>query len=282
MADRFLVDGLPAAAIPADDRGFALADGVFETLRVEGGAICCAALHRERMVSGLGCLGFSDPLNWVDRAFTEATHWLSQPIGVRVDGVLRLTITRGSGPRGYAPGTADPRIVARFGEGLPGQLPPAVMRVATITWPDQPALAGHKLLARSEQVLAAVEAQRFGVDDVVMTDINGHWLSSHLGNVFFRTHSTLLTPCLDRAGIAGTRRRAVIEHWARVHGFEVDVCAITPEQITLADEMFITNSVLGIRSVECVDHYRFDSTTAADALRTSIHQEYPVGGQVTL
>lgn len=274
MADRFWIDGLPAAVVPADDRGLALADGVFETLRVANGAVCCARLHRERMALGLQRLGFTDPFSLAERAFTESMQWLCSSSDAHQEGVLRLSITRGSGPRGYAPGAAHPRIMARFSDGLPGRLAPAVMQVATVTWPDQPALAGHKLLARTEQVLAAIEAEQLGVNDVVMTDINGHWLSSYMGNIFLRIQSTLLTPSLDRAGIAGTRRRAVIEHWAGVYGFEVNVCTIGPDHIAAADEMFITNSVIGVRSVQCVGSDTFNSTCAVDALYSSIHQDY--------
>jgi len=275
VADRFWIDGLPGAEIPADDRGLALADGVFETLRIENGAVSCSWLHRQRMISGLVCLGFSDASHIVEHAFASAVKWIISLPDASRDGVLRLTITRGSGPRGYAPVATAPRIIARFSEGLPQNLTPAVMEVATITWPDQPALAGHKLLARIEQVLAGVEVQHRGVNDVVMTDIRGHWLSSHIGNLFLRSQSTLLTPPLDRAGIAGTRRRAVIEHWAAVHGFDVDICTIDEARIKAADEMFITNSVIGIRSVERVGDVCFNSTAAADALRDDIHRDYP-------
>jgi 4-amino-4-deoxychorismate lyase len=78
----------------------------------------------------------------------------------RHTGVARLTVTRGSGPRGYAP-PEPPQlrsILARLSAARGRRTSELRCGVATTRWATQPQLAGLKLLARTEQVLAAGEA----------------------------------------------------------------------------------------------------------------------------
>src|ERR1700727_1295293 len=105
MADACL--WLNGALVPASvaridpaDRGLTLGDGLFETLRAQGGLPCHAALHLARLRKGAGVLGIDVPLDdaRIVAAFGEvlAANGLSEA-------VLRLTLTRGVGPRGIAP-----------------------------------------------------------------------------------------------------------------------------------------------------------------------------------
>ena len=76
--------------------------------------------------------------------------------------------------------------------------------------PTQPQLAGLKLLARTEQVLAAGEAATGGWDDMLMLDSDDHVISSSRANLFLLCGEKVATPCLDRCGIAGTRRELLL------------------------------------------------------------------------
>lgn len=276
MTEWHWVDGAVGAQVPVDDRGLNLADGVFETLRVEAGSLCVAPLHQQRMACGLVLLGFDDPnacaQQAVERVWTDLVADVPE-----TDGSLRITVTRGSGPRGYSPAHAhQPRVVARFVPGLPTALAPARLVVADIPWPSQPAFAGLKLLARVEQILAAQCAQTCGADDALMLDSRGHCISSASGNLFFRRGHSLVTPALTEAGIAGTRRRAIIEHWAASLGFKSEVCPVPMADLAEFDEVFMVNSIVGVRSVASIAEHRFDDqqNLAAAALATHIHRDY--------
>ncbi|HYC68073.1 aminotransferase class IV, partial [Brevundimonas sp.] len=86
-----------AARIAPTDRGLLLGDGVFETLRVEAGAPCRLERHLARLRAGAALLDLAVPLD--DGAIAAAMAALLEAHGLAAAS-LRLTLTRGSGPRG--------------------------------------------------------------------------------------------------------------------------------------------------------------------------------------
>ena len=94
------IDGIPADVVPVDDRGLNYADGVFETLLCRRGQILGAQLHEARLALGLSRLAFPNGDSLAEAVFATARQLLS---GVGHSGVARLTVTRGSGKRGYTP-----------------------------------------------------------------------------------------------------------------------------------------------------------------------------------
>ncbi|HEX7031213.1 MAG TPA: aminotransferase class IV, partial [Gammaproteobacteria bacterium] len=101
-----LVDGRRVDRVPADDRGLAYGDGLFETLRARRGRLPLLDYHLERLFAGLEVLGFP-PLRR-DLLHDE----LLEAAGECPEGVVKLIVTRGSGARGYlAPANCEPRRI---------------------------------------------------------------------------------------------------------------------------------------------------------------------------
>ena len=103
MIGRRLVNGSETAGIAADDRGLQYGDGLFETMAAAGGRIPRLPLHLARLEDGCRRLGIPMP----------SVGLLEDECGRVLDGMgtatVKLTITRGPGPRGYRP-TADPSV----------------------------------------------------------------------------------------------------------------------------------------------------------------------------
>ena len=271
MTERCWVDGVEGGHVPADDRGLNLSDGAFETLRVRDGLAACFSLHQARLEAGLGCLGFHSPRALANDALCSAITWLtgadSSP-----SGVLRVTVTRGSGPRGYrAPTSPTARIIARFSADQPVVARPARLGMAPIHYSSQPHFHGAKLLARVEQVLATSWAQQQGYDDVVMTSHDGEWVSGGSGNLFLRIDRTLYTPPIVAMGILGTRRQLILSRLADACGYRAEVQPCNASTAEAASEAFLCNAAIGIRPVKTVGEREFSSHEAATALVGRIH-----------
>ena len=249
------VDGAVCQSIAVDDRGLLLADGAFETLRWSGLGVFRKEFHIARLIAGLTAMAFDDPAKCAAQAFDQLNIALSS-LATREDGfereegLARITITRGSGPRGYAPSSmAIPRIVISLFMGNCVSPAPGRMILAKTRWPTQPQFAGFKLLARTEQVLAAHEALQAGAVDALMLGQNNTVISSATGNIFARYGGSLLTPKLDKAGIAGTRRAVILSDLSARLGFEVREVRLSLADVMKADEVFTSNSVVGIRAI---------------------------------
>ncbi len=255
----YWVDGERAAALPLPDRGLFYGDGLFETLLVVSGRPLLQGLHWQRLQRGMARLGFPEhSLPALEAQLLAACE------GSAAEGWhrLRLTVTRGGGEPGYAPAepaqlrciiscqplARDPRI----------PLPAAELEVAELSWGSQPALAGIKHLNRLEQVLAAREARERGCDDLVVLGQGGDVISTTSANLFLVRDRWLLTPTLEQAGIAGTRRQLILEELGEACGLQAEPVALGPADLAAADELFLCNAVIGLRAVSRLAERRWD------------------------
>ena len=238
------VDGQPAHALASlKDRGLAYGDGLFETLAVKAGQPLLLDLHMQRLAQGCSRLAIVAD-NTVIRSEVLA---YAQAMG---EGVLKLIVTRGDSLRGYS---ASP-------EALPRRIlqasPPAAYPEANVLegiqlfdcatrLAEQPLLAGLKHLNRLEQVLARAEWQDPAYAEGLMRDTSGRVIEGVFSNLFLVRDGSLYTADLQRCGVAGVMRAALLVEAER-QGIARHVTDISFEQLRQADELFLCNSVYGI------------------------------------
>ncbi len=171
------------------------------------------------------------------------------------DGVVKVIVTRGTGPRGYRPPAAPQptRIVAGFaGEPPPRPAAGVRVRLCRTRLGRNPALAGIKHLGRLEQVLARAEWQDETIVEGLMLDEAGHVVCGTHSNLFVLRGRTLLTPRLDQCGVRGIMRRALWS-WATERQIEVRETRLLPADWMDADEVLITNALRGALAVSEID-----------------------------
>ena len=239
-----LIDGRETTALPADDRGLAYGDGLFETMRLSDGVVPLLDLHLERLAAGCRRLALTPP---------PAELLVAEIDRVRAgqcDAVVKVMLTRGSGGRGYAPPAeaTERRIVSCH--ALPSW-PPANYTDGVGVWlcatrlGRNPALAGLKHLARLEQVMASLEASPPGCAEGLMRDVDGAIVEGIRSNLFVLRDGVLTTPALDECGVAGVMRRFVIEA-AATTGLPAAEARLSLDDLQAAEEVFLTSSVFGI------------------------------------
>jgi len=258
----------PAGSVDAQDRGLAYADGLFETMSVRDGNVERLALHLQRLGHGAGRLRI--PLPDQD----ELTTRIRATAAGTERGVLKLIATRGCGPRGYAvPGVIVPTIIlAATGTQTPPARQISVAMLKTRLG-ENPALAGMKHLGRLEQVLGRLELDELRADEGLMLSSSGNVIGGTSRNLFAVFRDRLVTPLLDRAGIAGVMRRAIIDRCPEL-GIEVEEADIRPGDLLAADEIFMTNALVGIQSVTRLDDHSFVSQSVAIRLRASLQLDH--------
>lgn len=237
------VDGHPATGVPVHDRGFAYGDGLFETIRVVAQQPQLLNRHLQRLENGCQRLGIPcDPAKLRTQILAFSTA-----LG---DGVAKLVLSRGDGLRGYAPPQpCHPRTVL-LGSPAPDyprehaehgvRLYPCTTRLA-----EQSALAGLKHLNRLEQVLARGEWQDSAFAEGLMRDMSGRVVEAVFSNIFLYSDGVLQTPSLERCGVAGVMRAEILERAQRAE-IRTQVGDVSLEQLFMADEVFVCNSLYGI------------------------------------
>lgn len=245
---RTLVNGRAQDSVNALDRGLLLGDGLFETIAVRQGRIPLWPSHCERLERGCRALGLPAP----DRAVIADE--MEQLRDDDAHGTLRLTLTRGLGPRGYAqPDPVEPTRVITF---HPGQ-PATATKPLRLRWCDtrlglQPALAGLKHLNRLEQVMARAEWSDPGIDEGIVQSLDGRVIECVAANLFLVRDAVLITPRIRDCGVAGVARREVLATAASL-GLTTEERDVSPDEVTTADELFVTSSVRGIAAVGHVE-----------------------------
>jgi len=258
-----LVDGQPCMADWALDRALHYGDGLFETIAVRAGRLRFEALHQARLTEGCRRLGV--PLDhtgvWQQAQALAAQHGAC---------TLKLLVSRGSAmARGYAPsGTERARVVLLAYPASSGPELPSRVRVATLeaTLGENPALAGIKHCNRLEQVLGRMELRSHeDAFEGLMASSSGHLISGTMSNVFLEQDGVLMTPRLERCGIAGVMRAVVLRE-AAAAGTPVQVKDIPLDMLGRCSGVFLTNARIGVLPVHELDGRELASSTATQAL----------------
>lgn len=238
-----LVDAAEARIDPSD-RGFSLGDGLFETMRAAGGKPLRLAAHLKRLRDGAKVLDLTIPLD--DKALAAALEQVLTANSLS-DGVLRLTVTRGPGPRGLLPPQpATPTVMVSAGP-LPPALGPARAIIATTTRRNEHSpLSRIKNLNYGDNILARLEAARKGADDALLLNSAGRLTESTIANLFLVIDGDTVTPSPKDGCLPGVMRADIMDRLG------AGIAKLGPEDLWMASEAFLTNS-LGVRPLIEVD-----------------------------
>jgi branched-chain amino acid aminotransferase len=271
------IDGIQAQPgvmhLSALDRGFTLADGLFETMRISNGVVFRPGSHLGRLHASARRMGLPLPTN-LPRVIEDAVRTAADK-GI-LDGRLRLTISRGVGEPGLAPSThGNSTCVITIAERsvMPDDPRPGLdARTASGRRNEHSMTAGMKTLAYTDSVLALAEARAAGADEAVMLDTGGHLSEGSASNVFLMLGEVLHTPPLSCAALPGITRTIVIEIADKL-GIAVDERPLLPADMRGATEAFLTSSVRGIAPLRSVDGHVI-GTSCPGRATTSITERY--------
>ncbi|MEJ8568355.1 aminodeoxychorismate lyase [Wenzhouxiangellaceae bacterium CH-27] len=248
-----LVNGELSGHVAVDDRGLHYGDGIFETVAVIHGQPRFWQGHMDRLAIGCETLGLPRvPQALLLRELQTVSAGLASC-------VVKILLTRISSGRGYRPGTTSDcnRVVAAYPfpeDAEQFALHGVDARICNFRLALQPALAGIKHLNRLEQVLAAAELARTGTDEGILLDSEDYVISALSGNLFLVVGDRLLTPRMDRAGVRGVMRGAILQAFKA----RCEQRRVTLDMLRDADEVFCCNAVRGIVPVRRIGQWIFE------------------------
>lgn len=242
---------LTDAHISVTDRGFLLGDGLFETIPIYGGQVFDLDAHLERLASGLTVLKFAGSVDLV-KLRAAITDYAAA--GGVAQAVLRLTATRGTGPRGLLPPTSPgPTLLMTLSPMPPLTAAPLSLQVATVTRRNEfSPLSRIKALPYLDNVLALQEARDHGADEALMLNTQGRIACASAANVFVLRGSRLETPPISDGALPGIMRASVLALAPKLGLVPVESSLIL-EDLAGADEVFLTNSIRQITPVRKCD-----------------------------
>lgn len=196
--------------------------------------------HVERLSASLSRLGAGDDVRLPDRDAVDqllASEGLEGPARVRV-----------VGRAGIDSMWSVVATAVGLDESGPA-LPP--LRFAIERWPGVPSMVGHKMLNREKWDVARERALEKGADDALLVDASGHVLETSIANVWVRHDDAVLTPPAPDRCLPGAMRGWLLETFGTL-SLQVRECDIGVDDVAAADEVLVSNAVVGIRRVSRV------------------------------
>ncbi|WP_051953709.1 aminotransferase class IV [Methylocapsa aurea] len=231
------------AHVAIADRGFLLGDGVFETMRVRNGRAFDLDAHLERLASGLKVLDFAQAVD-LGRLRADVASYLSAEAADSA--ILRVTVTRGAGPRGLAPpGAPHPTLLMTLAPMPAPRDSPLSLHIARRTRRNEfSPVSRIKALPYLDNLIALEEARAHGADEALMLNTRGAVACATIANLFLIREGRLETPPVSDGALPGAMRALALSLANQV-GLTPVEASLEEADIAAADEVFLTNSVRG-------------------------------------
>ncbi len=257
------------AVVSVFDRSFLYGDGLFETMLVRNGRPFRFDQHLERLRQGSDFVRIRMP-------FSDATvgQFASELISRNnlPDCILRLTLSRGVGVRGYSPRAADKPVLVMTlhpAQSLDPARPPT-WRLATASFrlPAHEPLARFKTCNKLAQVLARAEAEAQNADEALLLNTDGQVVEGASSNLFWISGSVVCTPPLESGILAGVTRGVVQEVCSDL-GVPTREEGIPRQKLRDQDGIFLSLSTLGIVEATASDGHALRRSPLVATLRES-------------
>lgn len=241
------------ATVSIFDRGFLMADGVYEVVSVLDGKLLDFAGHIERLKRSLTELAMANPLS--DDDYLDVQRTLIENNAI-TDGMIYLQVTRGNpGDRDFAYPPADtvPTVVM-FTQSKPGLAdnPAAKTGWKVISVEDQRwTRRDIKTVQLLYPSMAKMEAKARGVDDAWLVE-DGKVTEGTSNNAYIVKGGTIVTRALSNDILHGITRAAVLR-FARESQMSVEERSFTIEEAQQADEAFVTSASAFVMPVVEID-----------------------------
>ena len=243
------------AKISVFDHGLLYGDGVFEGIRAYEGRIFKLEEHLARLEDSAKAILLKLPLSRkeIEKAVLETCQKNKMK-----SGYLRLVLTRGKGYLGLSPDRCKKPtiiIIASDLELYPEKYYREGLKVVTgATWRQSPAALdpGIKSLNYLNNILAKIEGQLAGAQEVILLNPQGLVSECSGDNIFFIRHGALITPKLSSGALNGITRATVLEI-AREAGWEAREDDVRRYDLFTCEEMFLTGTGAEIVPVVEVD-----------------------------
>jgi len=241
------------AVVPVNDRGFLYGDGLFETIRVCHGRAFRLAQHLDRLGRGAAFLKIKLPFT------NDALRQSVQELITRnelAEAILRITLSRGVGERGYLPRDANHPTLAMTLHPAPVVDPGRALEWAVITSSYRvsagDALAGYKTANKLINVIARMAAKENGASEALLLNPADEVAEATSANLFWIQSGQIFTPPLGVGLLPGITRAVTMEICERL-GIAAQEKAIQAEALRRAEGAFLTQSAFGVIAINALD-----------------------------
>ncbi|MGC9327043.1 MAG: aminotransferase class IV [Candidatus Hinthialibacter sp.] len=253
--------------VDPDDRGFLLADGLYEAFRSYAGRLFKIEEHQRRLLHGIKALRFDQDITPDIRTIAEELLMRNR-LKNEGDALIYFQITRGVAPRSHAfPSPKTPPTMYAYAKPLTSKWEEQEKGIKAATTPDiRWSRCDIKTITLLPNTLAHQSALEAGASEAVFIRDGFVQEGSH-SNLFIVQNGVVKTPPLSNYILAGVTRRLVLD-LCRSGGMEYQEIAVSLEDFYSADEIWMTGTTTEITPIIAVDGNKIGNGAPGVAART--------------
>lgn len=258
------------ATISVFNRGLAYGDSVFETLRVINGKIIFWEDHYFRLMSSMRIMRMEIPSNFSPEFLEEEILALVKSNDLFNDPArIRFTVFRQPGGF-YKPNTLDIEYIITS-ESLSD--PFYLLNNQTYEvelfkdyYVTSGLLSTIKSNNRAINVLGSIFAKENDYQNCLLINENKQVVEALNGNIFLVVGNKIKTPPLKDGALNGISRKQILSIVKTMKDLEIEETSISPFELQKADELFISNVIVGIQPISKYRKKEFNYSVAKEIL----------------
>lgn len=241
--------------VSISNRGYKYGDALFETIRVVNGKILFLEDHYFRLMASMRIMRMDIPMNYTMEFFeAEILKTINANTNLNNSARIRLNVDRGEGGK-YMPSELSDvhfNIVAEPLDNL-FYLEHSFEEFRVDLYKDyylSPGLlSGLKTNNKSLQIMGSIYAEENGLDNCLVLNTNKMVVEALNGNLFLVKGDKIKTPPLEDGCLRGVMRKQILSLLQKDPNYSIEESSISPFELQKADELFITNTIVGIQSI---------------------------------
>jgi len=234
--------------LTTDNRGFKYGDGIFETIKVVHEKVIFWEDHYFRLMASMRMLRMKIPmeftLEFLEKEILKTVDVLEGVASFRV----RLNVFRKDGGL-YTPKTNAINYLIEASESNYKTKETYEIDVFKDFYNYSGLLSTIKTNNRMLNTLASIYANENDLDNCILVNERKGVVEVANANIFIVKNHIVKTPALTEGCIKGVVRGKVIDLLIKNKDFTIEETVISPFEIQKADEVFITNAIMGIQAV---------------------------------
>lgn len=251
--------------IHAGDRGLTLGHGLFETILVKKNTLPAIEYHWQRLVTSAPIIGIELPFTREKLESMIFQLITKNELQNNIAGA-RVTITHGTSERGIWPlQLPSPNFlisVFAFNAILSEKF---TATVVSIRKNEHSPISMVKSLSYLDNILAKKEALDLGFDEGILLNTSLSVADGCISNVFIVKNNVLFTPLISDGALPGVMRSILLNEFKKE--LNIQEKNISLEELMNADEIFMTNALMGIKSLTKIGNRFLDSFEMATKAR---------------
>ena len=234
------------------NRSFLYGDGVFETLKIANNKILFWEDHYFRLMASLRIVRMDIPMSFTMEYIEEQILVLVRAMNIHESARVRFTAYRNS-EGFYLPNNNSISFVIQASklDNLKYNYSPIQFEVdlyKDFIVPKQ-LLSTLKTTNKITNVTASIFAKENQLDSTLLLNENKNVIEAANGNLFMVTENKLITPPISEGCLNGVMRKQIIAIAKQIDSVTVLESPISPFDLQKADELFITNCIIGIQPI---------------------------------